>query len=228
MSQRSSAVMFESNNHMKPVILLSASLALLTGCLPTSTHPLSSIETAPSEEKLAGTWYGKSGEDQIFLHFVPGSGAEIQVVEVDHEKKGEAHTTLYHAFPTVIGGNHYLSVREGNQESYYFARYQLSSAGALTFTLMGETAAAKAISSGKIKGKITGNEQSKDVKITDSTEHLAAFVAKSDPDLLFDQKFGTFKRVTLPSLDEAKPTPKKAAPTKSRHTAPAKKKRTQE
>ena len=160
-----------------------------------------------------------------FSHFVPSNGAELQIVEVDHEKKGEAHTTLYHAFPTVIGENHYLNVREGNQEAYYFVRYQLSSAGVLNLSLMGEAAASKFISAGKIKGKVTGNEQNKDVKITDSTEHLSAFVAKSDPDALFDQKFGTFKRITLPSFDvpQEKPAKKKTAP--SKHTSPAKKKK---
>ena len=210
----------------KPLLLLAASLALLTGCLPTSVHPLGSVENAPNEERLTGTWYGKSGADQVFLHFVKGTGTEIQIVEVDHEQKGDAHTTLYHAYPTVIGGNHYLNVREGNQEAYYFVRYQLTN-GVLTLSLMGETAASKAISSGKLKGKITGDAQNRDVKITDSTERLAAFVGKTDPDQLFDQKFGTFKRVTLPSFETAEPkTTKKTSP--SKHTPQKKKKRVQE
>ncbi len=215
-------------------LLLIASLGLLTGCLPTATNPLGSLEKATPEERLVGTWYGKSGEDQVFLHFVQGKGAEMQIVEVDHEKKGEAHTTLYHAFPTTIGENHYLNVHEGKQvragpavEQYYFVRYQLSKSGLLSLSLMTDTSAVKAIANGKIKGKVTGADTAREVKITDSTEHLAAFLGKGDPDLIFDQKFGTFKKVTLPSLEAAELTPsKKPAPSKpAPKAAPRKKKR---
>ena len=211
---------------MKPLLLLIACLGLLTGCLPTATQPLGSLENATPEERLDGTWYGKSGEDQIFLHFVQGQGAELQVVEVDHEKKGAAHTTLYRAFPTVVGGNHYLNVREDKQEAYYFVRYQISKSEVLSLSLMGDASAAKAIAGHKIKGKVTGSDTNRDVKITDSTEHLAAFISKGDPDLIFDQKFGTFKKVTLPSFDTAAATTdKKSAPAPSRHHAPLKKRK---
>ena len=201
---------------MKTILLLLASLSLLTGCLPTSSHPLGSAEKAAPDERIAGVWYGKNGEDQIFLHFVPGKGAEMQVVEVDHEKKGAAHTTLYHAFPTTIEGNHYLNVREGDKADYYFVRYQLSTAGTLTLTVMSDAVVSKAISSHKVAGKISGSEDNRDVKLTDSTEKLAAFVAKADPDLQFNQKFGAFKRVSLPSLDSGEEsTVKKSGTTKS-------------
>lgn len=206
---------------MRPLLLLALTISLLTGCLPTSVHPLSSIENATPEERLAGTWYGKSGQDQIFLHFVQGQGADLQIVEVDHEKKGTAHTTLYHAFPSEIGGNHYLNVREGDQEAYYFVRYQLKG-NVLNLSLMSEASVSKAIAAHKLAGKITGTDNSKEIKITDSTAHLSAFVSKGDPDQLFDQKFGTFKRVTLPSF-ESPESDKKATP--SKHTAPVKKKK---
>jgi hypothetical protein len=189
---------------MKPLLLLAASLCLLAGCLPTSLHPLGSLENATPEPRLPGAWYGKSGEDQMFLHFVQGKGAELQVVEVDYEKKGEAHTTLYQAYPTEIGNSHYLNVKGlGKQEDYYFVRYQISPSGTLSLSLMSEETAAKAIASGKIKGKVTGSQQNREVKITDSSEHLAAFIGKADPDQLFDQKFGTFKKVTLPSFESS-------------------------
>jgi hypothetical protein len=211
-----------------PLLLLVATLGLLTGCLPTSTHPLGSLESATPEERLSGVWYGKSGDDEIFLHFVQGKGAELQVVEVDHEAKGEAHTTLYRAFPSAVEGNHYLNVRADKQEDYYFVRYQISPSGVLSLSLMTDAAAAKAINHGKLKGKISGSDNNKDIKFTDSSEHLAAFLAKADPDLLFSQKFGTFKRVTLPALttpEVKKPSVKKSAPTQSKHSAHPKKKK---
>ena len=199
---------------MKTLSLLFSLVCLLglAGCLPVSQNPLSAPEEAAADSHLPGVWYGKSGEDEIFLHFVPGQAAEMQIVEVDHEKKGEAHTTLYSMFPTVIGGQHYLNVREGKNKPYYLARYHLSDAGALTIWLMSEKAAAKAINSRKLKGQVVEKQQSsdRDVTLSDTTEHLAAFVRKSDPQVLFDQKFGTFKKVTLPAVEpEAKSAPSK-------------------
>lgn len=181
----------------------------LTGCLPESQNPLSSQETATADARLAGVWYGRSGDDKIFLHFVAGKGPVMSIVEVDHDAKGEAHTTLYRMFPSVIDGTRYMNVREGKEEGkpYYLARYRLSDSGILKIWLMSETAATKAIKSHKLKGVVTpGANNSVDVKITDTTEHLSSFVGNSDPGQLFDQEFGTFKKVTLPSLESpAKP-----------------------
>lgn len=195
---------------MKYLLLLVA--LTLSGCLPVSQNPLSSPENATADSHLFGVWYGKSGEDQIFLHFVPGNTAEMQVVEVDHEKKGAAHTTLYTVFPSVLGEQHYLNIREGKGKPYHLAHYQVVG-GTLKIELMSDKSLAKAIKAGKLKGDVAEKTESdgsidRNITITDSTEHLAAFVKKSDPTLLFDQKFGTFKKVTLPeSSDESKPAP---------------------
>ena len=192
---------------MKKIPLLLALIFSLAGCLPVSQNPLSSLEDATADPRLDGLWYGKSGEDEIFLHFVPGDTAAMQVVEVDHEKKGVAHTTLYTVFPSVIGGQHYLNIREEKDKPYYLAHYQVAD-GTLKIWLMSETRGAKAVKSGKLKGKISEKGKATDkngalfpeITITDTTEHLAAFVKKSDPEILFDQKFGTFKKVTLPVI----------------------------
>lgn len=181
---------------------LLASLLLiltLTGCLPVSQNPLSSPENAGTDPRLVGVWYGKSGEDEIFLHFI--QGAVLQVVEVDHEKKGGAHTTLYNVFVTVLGEQHYLNIREGKNKPYYLAHYQLKE-GVLKISLMSDNSLAKAIKAGKLKGTVTGKPEDLDVTITDTTERLAGFVKKSETEKLFDQKFGTFKKVQLPPLSE--------------------------
>ncbi len=79
---------------------------------------------------------------------------------------------------------------------------------------------------GKLAGKVTvknagESTETRDISLTASTESLAAYVRKADPELLFAEKFGTFKKLTLPPLDAAssdatpskestpKPTPKK-------------------
>ena len=180
----------------------------LAGCLPTSKNPLSAPEDAVADTRLEGVWYGKSGEDTVFLHFVAGKAASMDIVEVDHEKSGGAHTSIYTMFPTVIDGQRYMNIREknGDKKPYYFARYTLSKTGTLTLWLMSEKPVAKAINAGKLTGKITVKNtdetaESRDVALTSTTASLAAYVGKADPEALFAEKFGSFKKVTLPSLD---------------------------
>jgi hypothetical protein len=201
-----------------PLLFTLALLLNLAGCLPVSQNPLSSIENATPDPRLPGVWYGKSSEDEIFLHFVSGDSAEMQVVEVDHEKKGAAHTTLYTLIPSTIGDQRYLSIREGKDKPYYLAHYQVAN-GTLKIWLMSDKILAKAVKAGKLKGTFSEKKQGdgsvdRDITITDTSEHLAAFVKKSEPEKLFDQKFGTFKKVTLPSIEPEAASSGKSAPSK--------------
>ena len=201
---------------MKSFVAALAILAVLiglAGCLPTSKNPLSDPAEAVVDMRLDGVWYGKSGEDTVFLHFVSGKATTMDVVEVDHEKDGDAHTSIYTMFPTIIGDQRYMNLREkGNGDKpYYFARYTLSKNGILTIWLMSENPVAKAVKADKLTGKVTANNvggnESHDISLTSSTATLNAFVRNSDPTLLFAEKFGTFKKVTLPSVEAATPSP---------------------
>jgi hypothetical protein len=218
------------NRGMKPAVtalFLVAVLIGLAGCLPTSKNPLSDPASAVVDMRLDGVWYGKSGEDTIFLHFVPGKATTMDVVEVDHEKSGDAHTSIYTMFPTIIGDQRYMNIqaKTGNDKRYYFARYTLSKSGTLTIWLMSETPVSKAIKAGKLAGKITEDKESTDslqIALTSTTESLAAYVGKSDPEVLFAEKFGTFKKVILPSVETPSPTPtpaKSATPKRKKKTA---------
>jgi hypothetical protein len=211
---------------MKPArfLLLAAALMCVSGCLPVSRNPLSPPEEAAPDARLDGVWYGKSGKDTIYLHFVAGNGARRDVVEVDHQQTGDAHALIYSVFPSIIGKQHYLNIREkaGGDKPFYLARYQLTGTGSMTIWLMGESAAAKAVKSKKLAGKITVKDPdvekpNRDITLTATTEELAAFVRKSDPELLFGEKFGTFKKLVLPSLgDEETPAQDAAKPSKHR------------
>ena len=202
-----------------PIACVLAMLLSLSGCLPVSVNPLSSLDEATADSRLPGVWCGKSGDDTIFLHFVAGEGMRMQAVEVDHEKTGKAHTTLYNVFISTIGDFRYMNIREGKGEEkpYYFARYKISTSGSLSVWLMSEKSAAKAIKAGKIAGKVVKQSSGDlDVKITDTTKSLAAFVRESDPELVFDQKFATFKKLALPNLEpESAPAPSPGKKSKS-------------
>lgn len=209
------------------MLLAAAAVLGLAGCLPTSTNPLSSPTDAIADNRLDGVWYGKSGEDTVFLHFVPDEQGMTDIAEVDHEQGKGAHSTIYTMFPTVIDGQHYMNIREkkaNGTSDYYFARYTLSDTGTLTLWLMGEKAVTKAIKADKLAGKVKasgeGAAQTTDVTITASSEALVAFVRKSDPATLFSEKFGVFKKVTLPVLPAATPTPS-PSPTPAKKKTPA-------
>src|ERR1700677_2756476 len=206
-------------------LFLVAVMIGLAGCLPTSKNPLSAPEDAVMDTRLDGVWYGKSGEDTIFLHFVSGKATTMDLVEVDHEKSGDAHTSIYTMFPSVIGEQRYMNIREksGDDQPYYCARYTLSKTGTLTIWLMSEKPVAKAVKAGKLAGKVTvknegESNESHDISLTATTESLAAYVSKADPEVLFAEKFGTFKKVTLPSLDTP---PAAESPAKSATPKPA-------
>ena len=195
---------------MRRAIFTLLMLMGLAGCLPVSQNPLSSPEDATADSRLPGVWYGRSGEDTIFLHFVAGKGAQMDAVEVDHQKDGDAHANIYTVFPSAIGAGHYLNIREkaATEKPYYFARYHIAESGVLTIWLLGETPAARAVKNKEIAGKITtkdsgGEKAERDITLTASSEELAAFVRKSDPEILFGEKFGTFKKLVLPSLEDA-------------------------
>lgn len=199
----------------------------LAGCLPVSQNPLSPPEKAVADSRLAGVWYGKSGEDTVFLHFVAGKGAAMDAVEVDHEKSGDAQANLYTLFPSVIDGVRYLNIREkkgAEKKPYYLARYQLSANGTLTIWMMSEKAVARAVKNEKLAGKITPKNSGdrsvdQDITITASTERLAAFLRKSDPEILFSEKFGSFKKLTLPSVEPVQAPEPSAKKSKSHKTA---------
>lgn len=189
--------------------LLLAALVALAGCLPVSRNPLSDPDDAVADARLDGVWYGRSGKDTVYLHFVAGSGASRDVVEVDHEKTGDAHALIYTAFPSTLGKVRYLNIREKSapDKPYYLARYQLTGSGTMTIWLMGESAAARAVKGKKIAGKIImkdadSDKPTRDITLMATTEELAAFVRKSDPEVLFAEKFGTFKKLALPSLED--------------------------
>ncbi len=136
--------------------LLAAVMIGLAGCLPTSKNPLSDPADAVADSRLDGVWYGKSGEDTVFLHFVSGKAASMDIVEVDHQN-GEAHTSIYTMFPSVLEGQRYMNIREksGDDKPYYFARYTLSKSGVLSIWLMSEKPVAKAVKAEKLAGKVT-------------------------------------------------------------------------
>lgn len=189
---------------------------LLSGCLPESKNPLSLPSASRIDTRLEGVFAQRSSdskEDAGYWHFhfrgmrpsssdLPQTTTRLEVMSVEAQKGGGLKTERYEALATSLGGHDYLSFIEipanrakGKALPYSFARYEVNWLGDLRVWIAQEDAFAAAIKAGKIRGKVTHGKWGDSVEITDTTEHLAAFVAASDPKVLFGGKPMVMRRI---------------------------------
>ena len=187
--------------------LLAGAVLLLAGCLPESKNPLSTPATSTIDARLEGIYRQdreKSSDDLEGWHFhyrgVPTAGGSrvtpsLEVLDVTHMKNGGLRGNAYHALTTHLGGHDYISFvelgtsgKKGKAAPYSFARYEVDWAGNLRVWLASPQALEAAIKAGKLHGTVVPHKFGDDIFIADSTEGLAAFVAASDPAILFGGK----------------------------------------
>jgi len=192
----------------RTVLLLAASL-LLAGCLPESKNPLSTPATSTIDGRLEGVYVQRREKrDDDFaawhLHYrraAPETGGQprptpwLEVLDISHAQDDGLKGAAYRALTTHLGGHDYMSFVElgpvgskGPPSLYRFARYEVGMSGDLRVWMASMTALADAIRAGKIQGEVKHQKDGDDVLLTDSTEHLAKFVAGSDPVVLFGGK----------------------------------------
>jgi hypothetical protein len=183
--------------------LLAVACLFLTGCLPESKNPLSSPADSIYDAHLEGDYRGDSKKETAFWHFryrreYHGKNHEhdispwIDVAYVGYNKDRSLERCVYKVLATEIAGRKYLSFitlpNDGSERRtvrYNFARYEVNWRGDLRIWLNSQSAFEAAIKSGQLSGKVTPNNYSSNVELTDTTAHLAAFVAAGDPQVLF-------------------------------------------
>jgi hypothetical protein len=181
-------------------------LALLLGlvaCVPESRHPLSDPETATIDERLVGLWAGRFGEANAYLHFLPRSEGEMEIIAVSRGVEGESGWSVFTTVSGAIGETWYMSVkgrlddgepwREGGG-GFFLCRYRISAEGELLVWMLGAEAAVAAIAGG-LGGRVEKGRFFDDIEITASTAELAAYLATADPKKLFTDPIGSFRRV---------------------------------
>ena len=201
-----------------PTVLAAAGL-FLTGCLPESINPLSTPATSAIDPRFEGVYQEvdkdkDAGNRSAFWHFhyrgasdtakgVRRTTAWLEIVGVGHEPKSGLETTRYQALAAQIAGHDYLSFMELSQggaekspATYSFARYEVTWRGDLRIWLANESAFVAAVKVGKLRGKVTPSKLGDSVTLTDTTAHLAAFLAAGDPGKLFDTEPMTFRRLS--------------------------------
>ena len=193
--------------------LLAVACLFLTGCFPESKNPLSSPADSLYDAGLEGDYREDSKNETAFWHFRyhrenHGKNHEheispwIDVASVSYSKDGSLERMGFKVLATQIAGQKYLSFRplpnDGSKQrvaSYGFARYEVNWRGDLRIWLASESAFVAAVKAGKLRGKVTPGEYTSKVELTDTTEHLAAFVAAGNPQVLFVEKPMVLRRI---------------------------------
>ncbi len=141
----------------------------------------------------------------------------LEIVDIEHSKNDSLRGRAYRALTTHLGEHDYLSVSEvgsvladaprtvgekGKPGEYYLFRYEIGVLGELRLWGADTAALQKAVEAGKLHGQVTHRRpiaktfDLDSVLLTDSTEHLATFVAHGDPATLFGGKPIVLYRLT--------------------------------
>ena len=186
------------------------------GCLVESRNPLSPPAASLFDPQLEGDYRQRDKGEVGFWHFRyrredRGKGREhevtpwIDVLSVGHSQDGNLERSAYKVVATQIAGRKYLSFISlpdiGSKQRtvrYGFARYEVDWRGELRIWLADESAFVAAVRAGKLRGKVTTSKMSASVELTDTTAHLAAFIAAGDPQALFDGKPLVLRRLERP------------------------------
>ena len=189
---------------------------LLAGCLPESKNPLSTPSASRIDARLEGAFAARDTDhkgkvDYWHFHYRglrTEAGAPdrttpwLEVLTVEPRKDGGLKTERYEALTTRLGGHDYFSFIElpdsgGKKKAlpYSFARYEVTWRGDLHVWLASEKAFAAAVKAGQLRGQVIPGKFGDSVKITDTTAHLAAFVAAGDPKVLFSAEPLVLRRV---------------------------------
>ncbi len=175
---------------------------LLAACVPESRHPLSNPGSAVVDQRLTGVWKTKIDDETVIAHFLEKSDGEMRIVAVAHKDGGGGGWTTYSMFVSRLGDEWYMNVKfvgengkpnEIEDPPYHLVRYRISEDGKLTIWTMAKPAVIAAIESG-LAGKVKKGKWFNETLITAPTDELAAFVRSSDPQRLFANPLGPFRR----------------------------------
>jgi len=193
---------------VRRALVLFVVLAALAACIPESRHPLSPVEQARADTRLAGLWSGRLIESEldVLVQFVPrGSGMTdiLLIADVSPDNTADAGWSAYRMFPSRLGGRDFMNIRllsndgkpageEG--ENYLLCRYRFEADGRLGVWRLSQEAAKSAVENGKLAGEIREGLTT-DVVLTAPGADLADFFAGDAGESYFATPVGSFTRV---------------------------------
>ncbi len=189
-------------------------------CAPNSINPLSDYKAADYDERLEGTWYGKSETNtDVFLHIGKrNDDGTTQVISVEHKENGSLELVKIELimFSTIIKNEYFINIKvvEISDKSisaevdYLFVKYKISPKNSLTFSFIDYEEIKEAVKNGALKGSIPKERKIADhkgnitkylpstdcVKITDTSQNIIQYFESMDTENLFPYTF-KFKKV---------------------------------
>ncbi len=181
-------------------------VALLAACVPTSENPLPVSADTPLDTALYGAWLGQvdAEDDPVFLHFVKTQDGNNKAILVTVQDEGEpdggwaefdvtssslASGTFLNLFWTESDGEPVEDLK-----GIHLVRYILDTDGKLSLYFIDADLLQEAIENGTLEGDITSSGLTNRIRITASSDALADFVDSNDPDTLFSEFYGSFKK----------------------------------
>ncbi len=208
------------NKLQKSMLLILGMLCPVLASCVDSDNPLSDPKQATVDRGLLGVWREQTKDNEVSYYHVGLAGEKfpagmLRVKIIKHNENGELprpdNDDLL-VFATTLENNHYLNLtilapdkiktmgespwKPSLAEAYFLYKYELQG-DTLGIACMDPEQKEEAIKTGKIKGTIEGDK----VRITDTMENLARFVAAAGPKKLFFSKdalgegYGILERV---------------------------------
>jgi len=197
-------------------VLLSFCL-FFSACTSFSKNPLSEQGYYGNDPRLVGVWF-QSGDSPNFIHIGQGGEGLMDVVVVEHNKKGTLDSGPLKIFTTSLKNRNFINYRspvnkkreaEGSQgarqedDVYLILLYEITELGDLTFRFMSDKYLAANIEKGRLKGTVSRDGWLK-VTITDSTSNLNQFIDEADIDQLFGKPSKPYRKLVLPLPSSSK------------------------
>jgi hypothetical protein len=196
------------------LISMAAAGFLCPGC-EDSKNPLSDPQTSKADGRLAGVWRTRNEGGDVSYYHIGFLGDNIpvgvmRVVTATHSPDGKLNPPgEFLLFRTTLGQADYLNLTAAKEEQvkriqasgwdpaivgdYLLFKYRVEGDKLLVWPVDGD-AKRRAIESGKLKGTIEQRGDDTKVRLTDTTENLARYVASAG-DSLFSQDAVRLERV---------------------------------
>lgn len=166
-------------------VLFAAAAMLFGACYPESKNPIAPSMMNVDDPALKGTWCVRDKDQTVFYHIHHSTDdlrGTMRVVGIVVPKSGTKMTSAPMEIITArIAGANVLSFRNtGPKESkaYGFMRYEIDWRGRLKLWMASDSFFADAVSSGALRGVAKKTQFGPDVTLSDTSESIAAFLAK--------------------------------------------------
>ena len=186
----------------------------LTACLPTSENPVTNPGRPATDADLIGTWYGalEDGDDALYLHVLRSDTDEedeapdgMDMILVADAEDDDGGWAILYALSAQFDDHGYLSIefKEDSGEpvdedfhGYHLYNYRIEGKDKdiLRIRPIDEDELEELIETGQLAGTITKQQFSTDVRVTASQQDLTHYFETLDPEALFQDEFGRFRK----------------------------------